>query len=204
MISRFELERIVRQTLEKLVDQGLFDIDLSFVDYDATVQKMDEFRSLDGDFVTGMLRAVYQNGEPVFCFDDLGRDQAQFEAILKMSKKGDDNLIFADGGEPAIASPVQIKREGMVTSMDQITAGRWLMIYVDYQASSLVQVIKVPPGGIIFFVREWGKTVGVKEPGWISEGILCPPRLGILPYRDQGRWETACWAELVDGPTGAY
>lgn len=205
---RKEKVQAVKAMLEVLAKKNLFDIDLSFVDYDTTVHEIinheeadfAEVDTLEGMHLAemkGLLRAVYLNGEPVFCFDDLAVRQEQNKAIRKMADGGDDNVSFSSEDGPASRGKRQKKRHDMVVSMDQISVGQWLMIYMDNQPSSLVKVIEVPSGGRIFFYREWGKTLGVKEAGWKATGMFRATDLGIRPYA-RGVWEMANWAELVD------
>lgn len=208
--TQYRMEKIqaVKGMLEQLARKKLFDIDLSFVDYDRTVDeiiKHEEEDFTEADTLEGMrlaemkglLRAVYLNGERVLCFDDLEKLQAQNRAIQIMADAGDDNVSFVSADGPVCRGKKQKKRQGMVMTMDQISVGQWLMIYMDNQPSALVKVTQVPTGGRIFLYREWGKTPPVKEPGWMAEGMFRAADLGIRAYA-RGVWEMANWAELVD------
>jgi hypothetical protein len=187
---------IIKTLLVALVEKGC-DIDLCFVDLDTSAREVVEHEVIDdGDEIKSLLRVVYLNGAPVFCFEDLERIQTQNEAILKMAARGDSNLAFVSHDQSPLRSLTQVRREDMVISMDQVVAGQWLMIYIDNKAGFLVQVTKVPPGGRIFFAREWGKNAGIKEPGWLAEGMFCTTSLGIRQYPD-GSWEATSWAEFV-------
>jgi hypothetical protein len=207
-LYRKEKIQAVKAMLEVLAAKRLYDIDLSFVDYEATVNLIIEHEVMDyseaGTLeemslaeMKGLLRSVYLNGAPIFAFDDLAETQRKSKAIFKMVNAGDSNMSFLTEDRSTASCVRQMKRPNMITSMDQVHVGQWLMIFIENEPRSLVQVTEVPPGGRLFFCGEWGKNQGIKEAGWLDHGMFKASELGIRPYA-KGKWETASWAESVD------
>jgi len=193
--------------LEVLVEKH-WDIDLSLVDYEASadliIQHLDEDSAVLGSLeeirlseMRGLLRAVYLNQAPIFCMEDLEEVMRVARGLTLMALSGDSNVLYDSDDEVRTRSRKQIKREDMVLAVDQLKEGMWLMIYDRNQPKTVVQITSVPPGGRVVKCREWGKTLGVKQSGWIDEGVLFAVDLGILPDA-QGFWETTGWAEILD------
>ncbi len=203
---RDEKEAAVREILAVLVNKG-WDIDLSFVDWEKTVDQILNHETLDHSEAAGspesimladlrgVLRAVYLNGERVIQMDDGDKEERTRMMILAMANSGDNQVTYwASRGDdsPRKLAKHQVRRENMITDPKQISVGQWLMIYLNGEPSSLVKVTQVA-GNIIIYDQ-------YKDKFKCGSGVSKLTEMGILPYT-KGIWETANWVEAVDDST---